>query len=274
MDSVTLPPLDLKTWQPTRDTLHTYSKLLGQIRRALTPFQENWWHISLHAGRTGPVTPPIPTPEQKTFSVGLNLVEHALVISLPGEGEGRRPLQNQSPRLLCNWTLDVLNKAGIEPQIDRSLFNDARIFPYVPSHAETYRAALDGVNRVFEHFKSTLAGKTSPVQLWPHHFDLSVVWFSGREAVVPEGEEGGQEQIGFGFSTGDEGIPEAYFYANPWPVPKGVLDVPLPGEAVWHTTGWTGGLLRYNALARSPEPAAVLLNFLETVHRRSVALMK
>jgi len=274
MPTITFPPLSLAEWQPTRDTLHSYSKLLGKIRGALSPPLPNWWHVSLHAGPSGLFTPPIPLPADPaaSFSLALDLPEHSLTISLP-DGPHQTGLAGQSPHSLTAWTLSTLKQAGIKPDIDRAPFSATDILPYDPRHALRYLQMLTAVHRTFEQFKATLPGESSPVQLWPHHFDLSLVWFSGREADVPPGEEGGPEQVGFGFSTGDESMPEAYFYANPWPVPDGILTDPLPDGASWHTAGWVGGLLPYRAVASADNPQAMLLNFLTAVQQHSAARM-
>ena len=43
-----------------------------------------------------------------------------------------------------------------------------------------------------------------PVVLWPHHFGLAVLWFSGHPAPDqdPANAEYADEQMNFGFSTG------------------------------------------------------------------------
>ena len=274
------PRLDLSVWQPTRDTLHLYARLLGKIRQALTPPQEKWWHVSLRVDEMGLTTPPIPLPgrAEASFSLQLDLVNHHLVITSPA-GEARRAaLQNQSPQGLMEYTLSALKTFGAEPDIDQSLFSRAETGPYVPQQARTFQQALSSIHTVFQAFKASLAGKTGPVQLWPHHFDLAFEWFSGREANAPsgapEGEEGGEEQIGFGFSTGDETVSEAYFYANPWPFQASVVGTPLPDGARWYTESWRGGLLLYHTVAAARDPAGVLSAYLEAVYRNASALMK
>ncbi|RME47522.1 MAG: hypothetical protein D6796_07580 [Caldilineae bacterium] len=274
MANALFPPLNLSAWQPTRDTLHLYSQLAGKIRRALAPPHPHWWHVSLHVDEAGLTTPPIPTPDGRSFRLTLDLTRHTFRIALPDGDERAFPLPEQSPAALCRQTLDTLAEAGIHPDFDRAPFAGETIRPYHPPHAEAYRAALQSVHAVFRQFRAALPGERSPVQLWPHHFDLSLVWFSGREADVPAGEEGGPEQIGFGFSTGDEGVPKAYFYANPWPFPDGLQETPLPPGAQWHTAGWMGGLLLYRTVAAADDPAQTLLRFLQTVYRHAAARMQ
>jgi hypothetical protein len=48
---------------------------------------------------------------------------------------------------------------------------------------ERYWQALAQIDILLKQFRGELREETSPVQLWPHHFDLSLVWFSGRRAA-------------------------------------------------------------------------------------------
>lgn len=269
------PKLDLNTWQPTRDTIHIYTRLIGKIRQALTEPLEKWWHVSVHVDDRGFTIPSLTMPDsQDQLTLSLDLVSHQLVLA-PQNGEAQTiPVQNHSPNSMMNLVLDHLQTLDVEPEIDQSIFDSTTIGHYEPDQASTYLTALTRVQGVFETFKASLSGKTSPIQLWPHHFDLSLEWFSGREADVPEGEEGGDEQIGYGFSTGDEGITEAYFYANPWPFPAGITNTPLPDGSRWYTESWRGGLLLYNTLTEADKPDAMLLAYLQAVQQNAAALMK
>ncbi len=267
------PPLNLNDWQPTRDTLHTFSRALGKIRGALTPPHPHWWHASLRVNDAGLTTTPIPTDTGNPFTLQLDFTAHTLVFIPPAGKPVELPLENQSPQSFLQWILDRLDSFGIEPEINRTPFDDAAPLPYDPVHAETFFRALHRINKIFVEFRNSLSGETSPVQLWSHHFDLSLVWFSGRKVNAAPGEEGDPEQIGFGFSTGDEGIAEPYFYANPWLPPAGIFDTPLPSGAQWHTEGWQGGLLLYRTVAAAPQSDIALLDFLRAVQQNSSKLM-
>lgn len=273
-DQLSFPKLDLTEWQSTRDTVHIYSRLLGKIRQAMTPPLEKWWHISLHVSEVGLTTTDIPLADGDHFSLALDLVDHNLVIDAPNGDRQIISLKGHSPNSMMHKVLASLKVFGAKPDIDQSIFASTEIGDYTPSQASTFFSALHNINTVFTQFKGSLPGKTGPVQLWPHHFDLAVEWFSGREADVPEGEEGGDEQIGFGFATGDEGIESAYFYANPWPFPDGITDTPLPTGSHWFTDSWRGGLLRYDTLTASDEPEAMLMAYLQAVHQNASALMR
>ncbi|MEM7033069.1 MAG: DUF5996 family protein [Chloroflexota bacterium] len=268
------PKLDLAVWEATRDTIHIYTRLIGKIRQDLAEPLEKWWHVSVHVNEHGLSIPPLPLPTGGNFTLSVDLNRHVLAVHVSSGNEHTISLQNNSPNAMMKAVLDHLKTVGIEPNIDQSIFASTDIGVYDPGQADTYLTALRSVHHVFQSFKASLSGKTGPVQLWPHHFDLSLEWFSGREADVPAGEEGGDEQIGFGFSTGDEGIAEAYFYANPWPFPQKVTNAELPNGASWYTDSWQGGLLLYNTLAEADNPEAVLLAYLEAVQQHSASLMK
>ncbi len=70
----------------------------------------------------------------------------------------------------------------------------------------------------------------------------------------PDNEEYADEQMNFGFSTGDEGTPDAYFYVTAYPTPDEFAAQPLPAAARWQTEGYTGAILPYQALIESNPP--------------------
>jgi hypothetical protein len=272
------PTLTLADWQPTRDTLETYSKLLGKIRRALTPPQKHWWHISLRAAPNGLTTTPIPISDadEGTFEMVLDLQQAALVVTTSQGDTRQMPLTGQSAKAFSDAALAALAKMGIAVEIDRSLFADETPGVFDAEAARRYNQALTLVDGVLKQLKAELPGETSPVQLWPHHFDLAVVWFSGRKVpgIDPANEEWADEQMNFGFSTGDEGTPNPYFYATAYPWPADITAAPLPAGAVWHTQSWKGALLMYESLVGAEQPEEKLLACLRAAYQAGSNLMK
>lgn len=269
-----LPPLVLE-WQPTRDTLQMYSRVLSVVRRALTPPESHWSHVSLRVGETGLQTPPIAAGDLE-FEMTLDLVAHQIVVKKKRGEEWQRELRGQSVSLFWQEIRAVLERWGIGEKIQSVQFNDESPREYDRTAAERYRRAVTEIDARLKQFKRELKGETSPVQLWSHHFDLAMLWFSGRRVpdADPNDEENGDEQMNFGFSTGDEGTPDAYFYATAYPFPKSMVDTKLPGAAKWHTEGWYGGLLMYDALAGKKNAGEKLLDFFRTVQRAGAELMK
>ena len=275
MSEPIFPPIPLASWQSTRDTITVYAQLLGKIRRALTPKQKHWWHISLRVISVGITTTPIPAGH-KTFQLIMDFTIHQLII-LTSHGERHQiPLQGQSAAAFCTEVLDALADLGIEPEIDRALFANDTPGTYDETAVSTFWQALSQIDITLKTFKHSFREESSPVQLWPHHFDLAVVWFSGRlvPGQDPANEEYADEQMNFGFSTGDSSIAEPYFYATAYPTPDAFANQPLPEDAYWHTEGFTAAVLPYQALVTANNPHEKLLKFLRAAHQAGSQFMK
>ncbi len=279
MSQLSFPALPLPAWQPTRDTLQSYSKVLGKIRRALTPPQRHWAHVSLRVGPQGLTTTAVPIPQADgaTFEIGLDFLPTPQVRIVASRGQSwTQPLTGQPLNQFCDSVLGALAQMGITAEIDRSLFTADTPGTIDAKAAKTFWQALASIHAVLQDFKAGLPGETGPVQLWPHHFDLALLWFSGRKVpgVDPANEEYADEQMNFGFSTGDEGMPEPYFYATAYPWPEPIVAASLPAGAEWYTAGWKGGLLRYQSLVNAANPAEQLLAYLRAVHQAGSNLMR
>lgn len=275
MSTESLPSLALEEWRPTRDTIHNYARLLGKIRAALTPPQKHWWHITLHVTATGLSTTPIPVSD-RTFELLLDLVNHKLVAVTSDGAHWTLPLHGQSIASFCQETLAALSGMGINIDIDRNPFGDESSGTYDREAIVRIWRAVSQIDTVLKRFKGTLREETSPVQIFPHHFDLSVNWFSGQlvPGEDPADEESADAQMNFGFSTGDEGIAEPYFYITAYPQPAGLMDTKLPPPAVWLTESFSGAVLKYADLRQTSNPQDQLFGFFTTVQRAGSRLMR
>jgi len=70
----------LKKWQPTRNTLHYYSKAVSVMPRAHTCFRPKWWCISFKVVEDGLITVEMPKPEIGSFFIKMNLVNRTVEI--------------------------------------------------------------------------------------------------------------------------------------------------------------------------------------------------
>lgn len=271
---VTLPALSSPGWQPTRDTIHSYARVLGTVRRALTPKRRHWSHISLRMTSTGFTTTPI-LAGRMTLELVLDLTHHQLVLTTSRGVEWRQPVCGQSPARFGETLLGTLAYLGVQPEVDRSRFSDDQIGAYDPRAAERLWQVFSQIDAVFRQFQGQLRGETSPVQLWPHHFDLALLWFSSRivPGADPADEDSADEQMNFGFVTGDASVAEPYFYVTAYPLPDQLPGVALPEGTVWHSEGWQGAILTYASLLESTDPAKTLLAFLQELHRAGSRLM-
>jgi hypothetical protein len=178
---------------------------------------------------------------------------------------------------------DALASLGVSCAILATPFDlaDATPFPEDREHrsydAEAvarWWAVLRSAAGAFGEFSGRFAGKTSPVQLFWHTFDLAVTRFSGRRAPPVEGadrvtvEAYSHEVVSFGFWAGDDRIPAPAFYSYTAPEPPGLTERPLAPPAAEWRTGPTGSLalLMHEDLRAAPDPRATLLEFLESAY--------
>lgn len=269
------PALPLDEWRATRDTIRLYSKITSRIRRALAPREKHWFHISLSVAAAGLTTTPIPAGDV-VFELLLDFASHELALATSRGERWHMPLRGQSVAELGGALMAALANMGIHPEVDPGKISDTTPGAYDAPAVERFWRALSRIDAVFKRFKGGLRGETSPVQLWPDHFDLAMLWFSGRlvPGYDPSNEEFADEQMNFGFVTGDAGIPKPYYYVTAYPLPAGLAETALPAGAYWHNQGWQGAVLLHRALVDVDDPEEKLLDFLSAVHRAGASFMK
>lgn len=271
-----LPPLELEAWRGTRATLQAHARLLGALRRALAPPEPHWWHVSLEPVAEGLRSAWLPLTPELAFESTIDLEAHRLRVST-SDGRGwALPLDGPAAPRLASDLLDLLASLGRRPTLDLPARDGNEPWDYDRLAAGAWWQAVRAMTGVFAAFSAELPGRSSPIQLWPHHFDLALTWFSGRRApgVDPDDAEMAEEQMTFGFSTGDATIAEAYLYANAYPWPEGLTEARLPAPASWFEGAWTGSLLRYAALREASDPLDRLLTVLRAAHTAGAERMQ
>lgn len=130
---------------------------------------------------------------------------------------------------------------------------------------------------VFETFRTGFIGKVSPVHLFWGSFDLAVTRFSGRAAPPHPGgipnlpdavtrEAYSHEVSSAGFWPGNGGMGEAMFYSYAYPHPERFEAQKVePESAYWHKD-LGEYLLPYEAVRTADDPAAALLDFLQSTY--------
>lgn len=274
MSEAALPALDLESWKPTYETLHQYVRGLTAIRRAMTPHQKHWGHVSFVVNATGLTTTPIPAPGC-AFEVALDLTAHQAVLWTSRGAKARWRLRGQSPAQFWDEVHAALGAAGIQTTAEMPAPPEY-VSAYDVAAVERYWTVLSRLDLLLKQFRGELRAETSAVQFWSHDFDLAMLWFSGRlvPGKDPADERNADEQMNFGFTVGDARIPEPYFYVTAYPNPEGWVGAPLPDGAEWHTEGWNGVVLKYKALASKPAPDNFLLEFWRKTQQRGAELMR
>ena len=279
-----LPAIPLAEWEPTKVTLHLWSQVVGKIRLASSPPRNHWWHVTLYVDVRGLTTRRMHTPAGVTFQINFDFVDHALVVTT-GRGEvGSFPLEDglsvaqfdrQLHELLTGFGVDVaIRESPFGVPMTTPFPDDVEHASYDRDAVERYWHVLDWTDWIFEEFSGWYCGKTSPVHLFWHSFDLAVTRFGGRRApALPDAdpvtrEAYSHEAISFGFWPGDANVREPTYYSYTAPEPAGLREQKLkPDEATWRDSG--GGslaTLSYDVVRQAPDPRATLLAFLQRAY--------
>jgi hypothetical protein len=281
-----LDELHLADWRPTKDTLHLFCQIVGKVRLATTPPRNHWWNAPLYVDLRGLTTRRLHHNE-KTFQIDFDFVDHALrVRTRDGRARSFDLVDGLAVADFDTQLHEVLRELGVDVEIKEEPFGVPMTtpFPLDRAHASWDRAAierygriLDWTDGVFEEFSGWFSGKTSPVHLFWHSFDLAVTRFSGRPAppitadAVTE-EAYSQEAISFGFWAGDDNIPDAAYYSYTSPEPKRLRHQPLPvGDWVASGSG-SLAILPYDVVRTAPDPRRSLLAFLQGAYEAGASL--
>ena len=258
--SSSLPVLDTRTIRDTRDALHAYSRVVGNCLKASRVRRKHWWHASLRPSLNGLTSGVIyGNPD---YEIELDFRHSRLVVRSP-DRDFAMALDGASPERAAQWQRDRLADIGIDTSTPADgVPGEDRFSRYSKSVAADLQSVLSQVTAVMQRFRAGIREEVSPIQLWPHHFDLSMIWLPGNRipGKDPADEEHADKQMNFGFVFGDETIAEPYFYITAYPLPPEMAAVDLPGDATWKSNGFSGVVLLYRDLRAVEDPTGYLLD--------------
>lgn len=277
-------PLPLEAWRATKDTLHLYAQIVGKIRMSMFPPMNHWWHVTLYISTRGLTTRPIPY-HAGTFEIDFDFIDHVLRINTS---------LGTSAEFALHHGLSVADfYAAIIHQLSALDINvNIRAIPYEAPTAEPfatnrtyasydatyvhrYWQILVGINNIFEEFRGRFIGKSTPVHMFWHSFDLALTRFSGKRVPTREGaleverKAYSHEVLSFGFWAGDDNIPAPAFYMYAAPEPADLTTEPIrPSSALWGSLrGGAIALFMYEDFRNSASPREALLEFLESTYQ-------
>lgn len=282
---VGLPELPYATWKETKLTLHLYAQIIGKIRLALSPKQNHWWHVPLYVSSRGLTTRAMPAVGQ-VLEIEFDLIDHNLMMrSSTGRTKAISLYDGLSVAQFYRAIMASLHQLGIDVPLwarpydpdrvgsDLPFAQDEQHASYQAGYVEKYWQILGWANAIFGEFAGRFIGKSSPVHLFWHSFDLAHTRFSGREAPLAGGslvdrEAYSHEVVSFGFWPGDENVPAPTFYSYTYPEPAGLSETALaPEAAFWaDANGSHMALLGYDDLRQAKEPRQALLSFLQSAY--------
>lgn len=284
---IIFPKLPYEAWKETKNTLHLYAQIVGKIRLALFPRLNHWWHVPLYVSHCGLTTRVIPY-NNGNFEIEFNLIDHSLnIISSSGVTKKFPLYDGLSVSEFYKNIFELLTDLGIDVGIWAVPYKVNSTIPfakdnihksYNKDNIEKFRRVLIEVNNIFEEFRGRFNGKSTPVHLFWHSFDLALTRFSGNPAPPMEGagmvdqEAYSHEVISFGFWAGDETTPAPAFYSYTFPEPAGLTQEPLqPSSAYWGSLrGGAIGLLMYDEARKTDDPRHTILEFLESAYQAGV----
>ncbi|MFN0277376.1 MAG: DUF5996 family protein [Pyrinomonadaceae bacterium] len=280
------PEMTLDSWRPTKNTLHLYLQIVGKIRLQMHPRINHWWHVTLYVSPRGLTTRSIPCANGN-FEIEFDFKDHELKMrTSDGRSEDFALYDGLSVADFYASVFANLAKLGIQPEIKAIPYEAPSTMPFAEDHenksydkeyVERFHQILVEVDDIFQEFRGRFTGKSTPVHLFWHSFDLALTRFSGKSAPpMPEAnmvtrEAYSHEVISFGFWFGDDkenGVPAPAFYSYTAPEPNSLADEPLqPAAAQWNTSNGAMALLMYEDARKAANPRAAVLEFLESAYQ-------
>jgi len=282
------PPLPLESWQPTYDTLHMWTQIVGKIRKTLTPLMNHWWNVTLYVTARGLTTSPIPYAAS-TFEINFDFIDHKLLIETSEGLTKQLDLRPMSVADFYQEVMDSLHSLALDTKIHATpdelpnpipFADDTTHKSYDREAAHKFWRILVTVDSVFKEFRARFIGKCSPVHFYWGSFDLAVTRFSGRRAPARPGADAitreaySHEVISAGFWPGGGDIKGPAFYAYAAPEPPGYNTAQvLPATAFYHS-GMSEFFLMYDDVRRAESPKTALLDFLQSTYAAAADLAR
>ena len=285
------PEIPYADWQATCTTLHLWSQIVGKVRLAHTPWTNHSWHVPLYVTARGLGTSLIPHP-RGAFEMEFDFVSHVLSIRTVEGDDHTILLEPRSVADFYHAVMEGLAGLGRETSIHGAPNEVPEAVPfardevhadYDGEHARRFWEALVSMDPVFKAFRARFIGKCSPVHFFWGSFDLAVTRFSGREAPPHPGgfpnlpdvvtrEAYSHEVSSAGFWPGGGPTDYAAFYAYAYPTPEGFGDRRVAPAEAFFSKELGEFLLPYDAVRTAADPAAALMEFLESTYAAAADL--
>ena len=287
------PPLPLREWQDTRDTLHLWTQIVGKTRLALAPAVNHWWHVPLYVSARGLTTSRMPY-EDSGVSVELDFIDHALVARRDDGRVWTTPLAPRSVADFYRTYMSGLRSIGVDVRIWPVPVEIANPIPfaedethasYDPAAAQRFWRALAQADRVLQIFRGRFIGKSSPVHFFWGSFDLACTRFNGARAPQHPGGVPGLADwatreayshccisAGWWPGTASGPVAEPAFYAYAYPEPQGCPTAAIRPAAGGYQLEMHEWVLPYRAVRESRDPDGDVLDFFQSTYEAAATL--
>lgn len=250
--------------------------------------RNHWWNATLYPSARGLTTRRMPGAAHN-LELEIDLVDHCLWARTT-EADARFDLHHGlSVADFLQRLRDTLQRLDVRVDIRPEPFGVPTTTPFPADHDHAsydanavtrFLRVLQWSADVLEEFAGWYCGKSSPVHVFWHSFDLAMSRFSGTRAEARSGvdavtaEAYSHELISFGFWAGDRTNPFPAYYSYTAPEPVGLPQKPLtPAEATW-TAQANGSLaiLPYDDVRSAADPTWALLEFLQSAYEAGASL--
>ncbi|HEY1323795.1 MAG TPA: DUF5996 family protein [Streptosporangiaceae bacterium] len=288
MPTTQWPALTYERWQPTCDTLHAHTQVLGKLAAALAPPEPQLQHAALRLTARGWETAPLPAPDGSgSLVIALDLHAHQAVIEHSGGPVQRVALTPDRPvgqvtRAVLAAVRTLAGPARIDPAPQEvpwtlPLDEDDEHATYDRGQVGDYFAAATQAAQVLAAFRAPYRGRSTPVNAWWGSFDLAVNLFSGQPATPPSGDfimrnAMDSQEIAVGWWPGYPAYPKAAFYAYAHPAPPAFGHTSLSPPAARWDSDLGEYLLDWDDVLASPDPRATALEFARSAFRHGCAV--
>jgi hypothetical protein len=281
------PALDYAAAKDALDALHMQTQVVGKVKLALTRTAPEWQNVPLFVNARG-LTTGLLQAGATGIELAFDLVAHRLEISTTdGRREGfelkARPLRAFTSELMAalarlkvTVTINPLTVEVPNPvRCDEYEGYDG----YDPAVSKLFFRVLAQNATIFENFRAGYWGKQGPVSFFWGTFDLAVARFNllpvppspGMDSIYRVAMDSQQAEVGFW--AGSEKYPRAAYYGFTFPKPPGIEKAAVrPAAAGWNEE-MGEFLLNYDDVRASKDPAASILEFLNSTYEAGAALL-
>ena len=277
------PTLHQSAWSDTCATLQLWMQIVGKIRMALTPPINHTWNVTFYPTVRGVTTSPMPYGTLM-LQVDFDFVDHLLIVETSDGGLRTIPLVPMTVAEFYRQFMIALQEVSCSTRIWP---NPVEIADPIPFEKDTVHRSYDRevverflqvllqTTRVFTVFRSRFRGKVSPIHLFWGALDLACTRFSGRTAPEHPSIPGLPDRItrdayshevsSCGFWPGSQRI-EPFFYSYAYPEPPGYREYSVVPAQARFDASFGEFILPYDAMRRSSDPDAALLEFLQSTY--------
>jgi|GEM_PF-5831249 len=238
---MTLP--SLAHWETTRESLQRAALAMSTVAKKGRPQDDKFFHhLTLQ-----PVSSDALTTGETDYGVfTLNLANATLAYQAKDDVKTIPLDATQTQKSVTETLMKWVTANGHTPDVDLSGVMDEMPLSIDAKQAHNYGIVLHSIYQSLHKACATLSDGKTKLVVFPHHFDLSMMWFNGDIKTEHD------PHVMFGFSPGDGSIDQPYLYTYGW---DGEAYISLPAQApLSQDDNWTSGLvIHYSDLQADPE---------------------